>query len=323
MNTNFVSTFAERLVNFLEQKQALGYHYNGAVSDFRIFDRMCAEHFPNETTLTADICNAWATRRGNESSKTTARRLPFIREFARYLIRSGEQAYILPTGTIKQGQRYIPHIYSRTEVAAIWQAFDNICPTKTYPTQHIVVPTLVRLLYCCGLRPSETINLKPDDVSIHSGKLYIAESKGNRDRIVMLSDDVRELLRNYNELICEYIPNRNFFFAKNTTDPYDPRWINLIFRKIRDELRIETRNGNPPRLYDFRHTFATHRLYQWMRDGKDLYAMMPYLSAYMGHTKITETFYYIHLVPGMLETMSGFKYESAADIFPQAVETDE
>jgi hypothetical protein len=60
-----------------------------------------------------------------------------------------------------------------------------------------------------------------------------------------------------------------------------------------------------------------------MREGKDLYAVMPYLSAYMGHAKLTETFYYIHLVPGMLETMSEFKYESAADIFPEAVETDE
>ena len=37
------------------------------------------------------------------------------------------------------------------------------------------------------------------------------------------------------------------------------------------------------RFHDLRHTFATHRLYHWMRDGKDLNAMLPYLSAYMGH----------------------------------------
>ena len=60
-----------------------------------------------------------------------------------------------------------------------------------------------------------------------------------------------------------------------------------------------------------------------MRDGKDLYAMLPYLSSYMGHTKITETFYYIHLIPGMFEAISGFKYESVADIFPKAVEVGE
>jgi hypothetical protein len=60
-----------------------------------------------------------------------------------------------------------------------------------------------------------------------------------------------------------------------------------------------------------------------MQNGKDLYAMLPYLSSYTGHTKITETFYYIHLVPGMFETMSGFKYASAADLFPKAVDSDE
>jgi hypothetical protein len=43
----------------------------------------------------------------------------------------------------------------------------------------------------------------------------------------------------------------------------------------------------------------------------------------MGHNKLAETFYYIHLVPGMLESMSGFSYASVADIFPEAVEADE
>ena len=322
MNTNFVSVFAERLTGFLEQKRALGYSYSN-ISDLRIFDRICIEQFASETKLTRDICNAWATRRRNESAKTTARRIPFIREFARYLIRNGEQAYVLPNGTIKKGQRYIPHIYSRAELAEIWRAFDSIRPTKVYPAAHIVMPTLIRLLYCCGLRPSEALNLRTGDVDIRSGKLFIAESKGNRDRIIMLSDDVRELCHNYNELIREYIPSRSFFFAKNATDACDYGWINWVFRKTRKKLHIESRSDNPPRLYDLRHTFATHRLYQWMHEGKDLYAMMPYLSSYMGHTKLTETFYYIHLVPGMFETMSGFRYKSAVDIFPDMVKADE
>ena len=322
MNTNFVSVFAERLTGFLKQKRALGYSYDD-IYDFRHFDRMCAEQFPDETKLTADICNAWAIRRGNESVKTTAGRLPFIREFARYLIRNGEQAHIMPNGAIKNGQRYIPHIYSCAEIAEMWRAFDDIIPTKTYPAAHIILPTLIRLLYCCGLRPSEALNLRADDVDLHIGKLFIAESKGNRDRIIMLSDDVRELCRNFNELIREHMPNRNFFFAKNSTDACEYRWVSWIFRKIRKKLRIESRSDKPPRLYDLRHTFATHRLYKWMRAGKDLYAMMPYLSSYMGHAKLTETFYYIHLVPGMLETMSGFRYKSAADIFPKAVQAYE
>jgi integrase len=322
MKPVFVSAFSERLTEFLGQKHALGYTYSN-VSDPRMFDRMCAECFPDESSLTADICNTWATRRGSETAKTTAGWSAFIREFARYLLRNGEQAYVLPIGTAKKGQRYIPHIYSHSELAKIWQAFDNIQPTKTYPVAHLALPTLVRMLYCCGMRPGEALKLGLDDVDLRSGKIFIAEAKGNRDRIVMLADDVLEMCRNFNKQMQDFFPSRSFFFAKNADDPYNYRWIGMVFRNIRDGLSIESRSENPPRLYDLRHTFATHRLYQWMRGGKDLYAMMPYLSSYMGHSKLTQTFYYVHLVPGMLEEMSGFSYGSVAELFPGAVESDE
>jgi len=173
------------------------------------------------------------------------------------------------------------------------------------------------------MRPGEALKLSVNDVNLRSGKILIAESKGHRDRIIMLSDDVLEFCRKFNNQIKRHFPSRSFFFAKNPTDAFDYSWIGLIFRKTRGMLNIENRSDYPPRLYDLRHTFATHRLYQWMREGKDLYTMMAYLSAYMGHKKLTETFYYVHLVPGMLEEMSGFSYGSVADIFPKVVEADE
>jgi integrase len=161
------------------------------------------------------------------------------------------------------------------------------------------------------------------DVNIQSGKIFIAESKGNRDRIVMLCGDILDICHKYNEAMNELFPDRNFFFAKNTTDACDYKWFNHIFRGLLAPLQIESRYGSPPRLYDLRHTFATHRLYRWMKDGKDLHAMMPYLSAYMGHARVSDTYYYIHLVPGMHEEMSDFRYESPKDIFPKAVDSDE
>jgi len=322
MNTDFTSHFAERLYGFLEQKRALGYCYSN-ITEFKLFDRMCSDKFPNEAALTADICNTWAIRRGAESVKSSGSWSAFIREFARYLIRNGEQAFVLPVGTEKKPKRYVPHIYSHTELDEMWRAFDKITPTKLYPAAHAIMPTLIRLLYCCGMRPSEALNLRADDINLSSGKVFIAESKGNRERIVMLADDVLKMCRDYDKLISGCIPNRNYFFAKSSTAACSYSWVSGIFRKTRDKLSIESRSDYPPRLYDLRHTFATHRLYQWMRDGKDLYAAMPYLSSYMGHANLTETFYYIHLVPGMLESMSGFKYESVRHLFPQAVEVDE
>ena len=53
---------------------------------------------------------------------------------------------------------------------------------------------------------------------------------------------------------------------------------------------------------------ATHRLYQWARQGKDLATALPYLSAYLGHAQLSDTYYYIHLVPDTAQPM-------AADVF--------
>jgi integrase len=322
MTTDFISPFAKRLIEFIDQKHALGYAYSN-VSDPKMFDQMCAEQFPNETSLTAEICNAWAVKRGSETVKTTAGWSAFIREFARYLLRNGEQAYIQPIGAKQKGQRYIPHIYSHAELTELWRAFDEVQPSEAYPAANLILPTLIRLLYCCGMRPGEAFKLKVEDVNLCSGKIFIAGAKGNKDRIIMLADDVLDLCRNLNDQLQALFPNRSFFFAKNVSNPCDHRWVNWVFEKVRRTLHFESRSDNPPRLYDLRHTFATHRLYQWMRDGKDIYVMMPYLSAYMGHSKLIETFYYVHLVPGMLEEMSGFNYGSVADLFPKVVESVE
>jgi integrase len=322
MSTKFNSHFAERLEGFLLQKRALGYSFNN-ITDFKLFDRMCVAQFPSETELTADICNAWATRRNNETPQTINRRLPFIREFAKYLIRNGEQAHIYPTGTVKGAQRYVPHIYSHDELVKLWKAAEAVAPSKHNPAAHIIIPTLLRLLYCSGIRPSEAFKLKIQDIDLQSGKIFIAESKGNRDRIVTLCGDILDICRKYNEAMDNLFPSRTLFFSRSTIDACDYRWLNKIFRELLAAVQIESRYGTPPRLYDLRHTFATHQLYRWMQDGQDLHTMMPYLSAYMGHAKVSETYYYIHLVPGMHEEMSGFRYESPEDIFPKVVDSYE
>jgi hypothetical protein len=59
-----------------------------------------------------------------------------------------------------------------------------------------------------------------------------------------------------------------------------------------------------------------------MNEGKDLTAMLPYLSAYMGHSQLSDTYYYIHLVPGMLESMSGIEFAGFEELLPE-VEADE
>ena len=46
-------------------------------------------------------------------------------------------------------------------------------------------------------------------------------------------------------------------------------------------------------------------------------AMLPYLSAYMGHAQLSDTYYYIHLVPGLIEEMSGVAFSSSEILLPE------
>ena len=317
MPVEYQSGFSERLSSFVTQKNSVGLPYTGSVKYLREFDRMCAEHFPGECILTKEICMRWAVKRDTEQNNSFNNRLMPIREFAKYLIRTGEEAYLISTEFVKHKPHRIPYIYSQKEILSIWDFYDHIKPSHKAPVKHLVMAAIIRLLYCCGLRPVESIRLTTQDVNLSKGKLYIIESKGHKDRIVMMPDDLISYLQDYDKQIRFYMPDREIFFPNAINGMYSVIELDRIFRCARQSCRIAGNSITTPRLYDIRHTFATHRLYQWMKEGKDLSAMIPYLSAYMGHTELSDTYYYIHLVPGQFEAMSGFDGSSLENLIPE------
>jgi integrase len=59
-------------------------------------------------------------------------------------------------------------------------------------------------------------------------------------------------------------------------------------------------NGRTPRIHDLRHTFACRRLLQWYQEGKDVEQAIAALSTYLGHRKVTDTYWYLTGVPELL-----------------------
>ncbi|HZD16257.1 MAG TPA: hypothetical protein VE196_14275, partial [Pseudonocardiaceae bacterium] len=62
--------------------------------------------------------------------------------------------------------------------------------------------------------------------------------------------------------------------------------------------------------YDFRHHFAYANVERWMRQGKDVTAMLPYLARYMGHASIESSYYYIHTSPDFMHAYAHITAES-------------
>ena len=312
MTKSFESSFAQTLKMFIEQKSALGYKYRNEVYTLLNFDRWCAEHFPAQRTLTKELGLAWAARAQGDVNQLSP-----VREYGKFLNRIGKNAFVIPAKFGKRAAAPVPYIYSESEIAAIWRAVDSMAPSRSSPLKHMVLPAVFRLLYCCGLRPSEALNLKTDDIDLKVGKIYIRNSKMCRDRILALSDDLLEHLSEYNQRIGLVLPRRASFFPKSSDGCYTVAWLQQEFQKLRQLLALSRHGSNPPRVYDLRHTFATHCLYRWLQEGKELTAMLPYLSAYLGHSNMSDTYYYIHLVPGQLKMMSGLDFSKYEDLLPE------
>ena len=317
VNRVYNSKFAVHIKGLIQQKHALGYPYEESMRILATFDRFCLDNFPTECVLTKEIGLSWAVCKETEGISTFRNRMMPVRELARYLNRLGLEAYVIPVDLTPKGARYVPHIYSTEELQAFFNVLDQIPSKKNFPIRHLVIPTFFRLIYCCGLRPSEARKLRMENVDLINGRLTILESKGHKDRVILLAEDVLALCRRYHAAVCRIMPDRELFFPDSNGKLYTKKWAEKTFRVQWAKTGIAQSGANPPRIYDLRHSFVTHRLYLWMKDGKDVTAYLPYLSAYLGHAQLSDTAYYIHLVPGIFESMAGFDFSRYDCLLPE------
>lgn len=313
---NYFSNFKIYIEKLIEQKRATGYSYKASIWRLRHFDRFCAKYYPKETTLTKKIAMHWAQRRDGEHINTVHRRLTPIRQLAKYMNSIGLEAYVIPKGIPGKTIQYIPHIFTANELSAFFSQIDKceFCPQS--PARHLVIPTLFRVIYCCGLRSSEARLLKVDQVDLETGALTILNYKGAKDRTVMLSEDVLKLCRIYNRKVDEIFPDRRWFFPNHKGNHYGVTSFRRIFQIFWEKTKI-TNSGNMPRVHDLRHGFALNRLNLWVREGKDLNAYLPYLSIYLGHADLSATDYYLHLIPDFFPVITERTEERFADLIPE------
>ena len=312
MRYQYYSHFAPYIEGLIEQKLALGYDYTESQRILRTFDRFCIDLYPSETLLTQELAMKWTEVTDTERNLYRLNRVSVIRELARYMNSIGVAAYIIPAELTRKTGRHIPHIYSTEELARLFAVIDSCKPSLRSPTKHLVVAVMFRMIYCCGLRPVEARRLLRENVDLNDGTIHILESKGHKDRLVVMSDDMLNLCQKFDKKVDLICANRKYFFqspSHRSDGMYSMAWIIPTFRKFLTKAEIYDCSGNAPRLYDLRHTFATHCLYKWMHEGRDINACLAYLSEYMGHEHISDTAYYIHLIPDFYSEMAEFHFD--------------
>ena len=319
MSYVYQSHFRQHIEGLVAQKHALGYPYRGSEGYLRQFDQMCLNEFEDETALTKEIGQKWGTIRDTEKRASFQNRMAPIRELAKYMLRLGINAYIVEPMTIPDKvKRPIPHIFTDSELSAFFSAADRLEYNERGKIRHLIVPVIFRLMYCCGLRPHEARLIKKESIDFPTKMLKIPESKGHKDRMVIMSDDVSRMVEKYLSLTQKRFSENEYLFPNwRVNSFFSSRWLWQMFRLCWDTSGINGFSGNRPCPYSFRHTFATKRLYAWMKEGKDLDAYLPYLSAYMGHAHFSHTAYYIHLVPEFFPQMAQMDLSRYAELIPE------
>lgn len=175
----------------------------------------------------------------------------------------------------------------------------------------LTMKTAIGLLWATGLRTSELVNLTISDVDFTNNLLNVCSSKFNKDRIVPLLPEVSDQLRSYRsqvESICNKVRLGNEFFITTGGKPFKRNAFEYAFQTIRDIIDVSDSGYPHARLYDFRHTFATRTIKNWLEQGMDVNAKLFLLSTYMGHIHPEDTYWYLSSTPELMDIASR-KYE--------------
>ena len=318
---NDTMSLAGAITALAAEKRAVGYKYDAEERILTRFEAFCREGFPGLDTVTKASAEAWVTaarERGVRPATLQGLAAP-VRELARWLGRRGTAAYVLPARTLPRPARYVPHIYTARELADLFAQTDRCRCCAEVPFRHLVMPVLFRTIYACGLRASEARLLRPGDVDTVTGVLQIRDAKGGKDRQVPVSGPLRDRLAGYQAHMAGQ-PGWDWFFPGATAG----RPMTLVnvyhnFRRFLWQARISHGGrGHGPRVHDLRHTFAVNNLRAWFTAGEDVSALLPVLQAYMGHSSIGDTAYYLRLTAESYPQIAARVRHLAGDIVPPA-----
>ncbi|SDF83249.1 Site-specific recombinase XerD [Mucilaginibacter pineti] len=247
----------------------------------------------------------WKMAFGKASQSTWARRLGMVRSFASWLY-SLDTCHEIPPQNLIPGhyRRQQPYIYTDSQIIQIIEAA-ALLPSSN-GLRAITYPTLFGLVSVTGLRISEVISLDDRDVDLVDGVISVRNGKNRKERLLPVTESTKNRLKEYarkRDRLLGYSPEP--FFIADTGNRLSDCIVRYNFavtcQKIglRAEQRFN-RHGTGPRIHDLRHTFAVKVLINWYQENKDIDREMLKLVNYLGHQKVTHTYWYIEAVPELL-----------------------
>jgi integrase len=310
---------AARVQEYLLERRQLGFGMRTPLHTLPSFARF-VQTAKHTGPLTVELMAQWArqAKGGKAGAATCARKLAALRPFLGWL-QQFEPATEVPDdwsfGPIPG--RVAPHIYRPEEIVALLLAARRLGPCGDL--RAATYETLFGLIASTGLRISEALALADVEVDLDAGVLTVRQTKFGKSRLVPVHPSAIQPLAEYRalrRLQARNTPLTPFFVGSRGVrrgEPLGGRQVHRIFAQLRSQLGWVDRGGHgQPRVHDLRHSFAVQRLILWHEQGVDIDQRMLALSTFMGHVKISYTYWYLTGVPELM-ALVGAKFERFAD----------
>ncbi len=299
-----MNTLRQAVAEYLSLRRSLGFKLHDAGKALLDFVAFMEEHRAHY--ITQALALAWAQQPFEVQPAHWAKRLSFVREFARHRSATDSRTQIPAQSLLPfQPKRARPYLYSDDEIRDLLRAALQIpCRYERSALRPWTFYCLLGLLSVSGMRLGEARNLEVRDVDLTTGVLTIRGTKFGKSRLVPLHDSTREVL-------ADYIVRRNrhwagrpvssYLFVSNRGNRLDGAEVHRTFYALSRQVGLRGSSDHQgPRLHDMRHAFATNTLVHWYRSEQDPERCLPILSAYLGHVHVADTQWYLSGSPELM-----------------------
>lgn len=311
----FNSVFKEEILKFIAYRTNAGIKQIYAeYYSLKQFDDFALRYNIKTLLFTRRHAVLWKKPMSNETENARYHRINRTKRFIQFLYTQGYNVYVFWDIRIPKTD-FVPHIYSDDEIVRYFNALDTAINHKAIHYE-VQFPVLFRLLYCCGMRIEETLNIRKRDVDLDAGVIKLIETKNKKERYIVLSKSMHDLMLSYADKVFFRLNDSGFIFHTSRLTHIDTSTVHKYHVSYLKRAGITYKGeGNGPRIHDWRHTFAVQSFKNMIDKGMDLYVALPILSTYLGHKAIKSTEKYVRLTMSMYPYIEERFKNTLDDIF--------
>jgi integrase len=290
---------SDDVVRYVELHRSLGYKFRAQACLLRLFTALAAGRA--EDLVHTQTAIVWAAEAPSAAQRRE--RLQIVRRFALWIQAEDVRHEIPPADAFGKAQRRrrMPHIYSPAEIGRLLRAAGQLAPAGSIrPTTY---QTLLALLAATGLRVSEALALRLDDLT-PSG-LLVRQTKFRKSRLVPLHLTAQHGLARYLALRQKIGgADDSLFVSLRGGGLSYSRFVGVFLSLMRSIGLRGSPGTRGPRIHDLRHTFAVRSLEACVGSDKDVARHVVALSTYLGHAHPSDTYWYLEATPRLMQTIA-------------------